>query len=134
MGLREIPPLFWLLIGSHFSLVTYYFIKGSRDLLLHSLIFLTGVLTIMIFAISQVTFESTVAFFFTVLMLGSTIMSSLVLESIFPVKNIINWMIMAIYNIFQTRTMRLVDIQKVAKRNIIINGITTIINTYYALH
>ena len=120
--------VFPALVGFHSSLVLYFLVTGSRDLALHYMIFLSGVLAILLFAFSKVMFESRFAFLATIAMLVTTFVSS---TMVVAGGSIFRWLIVVLYNIAQTRTMRVVDVQKVAKRNIIINTLLLALNIIY---
>jgi len=130
--MERIQLVFSGIFGFHLALVLYYVARFSNDVLLHSLIFTSGVLGVLLFSLSKIAFENRVCFLVTLLMIITTFLSSLHLASVFPgVGGIFRWMIMVLYNIASTRSMRLVDIQKVASRNIIINTLILILNITY---
>ena len=120
------------IVGFHFALVCYFVLRGSFDILLHSLIFSSGIVGVLIFAISQKAFENKLFFLITLVMVVTVFISSLILSDTFaPSGRIFNWLVMALYNIASTRTMKIVDVSKVAKRNIIINTLILVLNLAY---
>ena len=120
--------LFSGLFGFNIALFTYFLFTESVDVTLHSMIFASGVLTILLFTLSKTVFEGKVQFLATAVLLATTFVSS----TIVPFgSNVFRWLIVVIYNIAQTRTMTLVDIQKVAKRNAIMNTLMLLLNVAY---
>ena len=120
--------VFSYLFGGNIFLFIYFLATGSTDVVLHSLIFSTGIATILLFALNKETFENNVAFAGIVFLLAVTFVSSIYVPfggSIF------RWLIIVLYNIAQSRTMRIVDIQKVSTRNIVINTILLVLNIAY---
>lgn len=121
--------------GFHVALVVYYLLKLSTDVLLHSLIFLSGATGALIFAVSKRTFESRAFFIVTMFMVFTTFVSSLVLSEVFPAaSSVLKWLVTTLYNIASARTMKLVRVDKVAKRNIMINALTLALNVLYSFY
>jgi len=116
------------LFGFHVSLFIYFLISGNTDVTLHVMIFSSGVLAVLLFAISKVTFESRVAFVITLAVLITTFTAS----ALVPFGGqIFRWLIVVLYNIAQSRTMRLVDIQRASRQNIIVNTVMLALNVAY---
>lgn len=128
INVERTETLFAGLFGSHISLFIYFLLTRSTDVTLHSLIFVSGVVTVLLFTLSKVVFENKLAFIMTVLMLTTTFTSS----TIVPFGgNVFRWLIVVIYNLAQTRTMRLVDISRVAVRNVVMNTVMLALNVAY---
>jgi len=130
--MEKVTTLFSGAFGFHISLVLYFLAKGSNDWLLHVLIFLSGVIGVLVFSVSKVAFENRIIFIGVLIMIVTTFISSLILAMYHEAfGNIFKWLIMVVYNIASTRSMRLVDIEKVAKRNIIINTLILALNLIF---
>lgn len=125
--------MMWVM-GFHFGLVLYALITVSRDTSLHMFIFFSGVFAVLLFSLSKVAFENRMIFMIIVVMFITTFYSSIVLYDVNKAfSDIAKWLVVIVYNIGSTRTMRLVDVQKVARRNIILNTLALILNLIYDL-
>lgn len=119
------------LFGSHIALVLYHFASGSSDILLHSLIFITGTMAVLLFAVNKDTYENRLAFYTAILLLTTTFYSSLFLGE--AGGQVFRWLVLVLWNIAQSRTMRIVDVSKVSIRNIIFNTLMLGLNLFYTV-
>ena len=120
--------IFASLFGFNTSLFLYFLVTMSSDAILHIMIFTSGVFTVLLFTLSKTIFEDRTLFVATVIILVTTFVSSIYVPF---GGNIFRWLIVVIYNIAQTRTMRLVDVTKTARRNIIMNTVMLALNIAY---
>ena len=126
--------LFASLVGFHFGLVLYEGAKHTADPVLHLLIFFSGFFTILLFAVTKELFENRLCFLVSILMFATVFNSCIVLSVITTFfKKMYNWLVLVVYNIASTRSMKLVDISVAAKRNIIFNTLALLLNLAYEL-
>ena len=118
------------IVGFHIALVLYYLSCLSTDVILHSFIFVSGAIGVLLFSINKETYENKIAFFCTILLLITTFYSSLFLGE--AGGQVFRWLVLVMYNIAQSRTMRIVDVQRVSIRNIIFNTLMLILNLFYS--
>jgi len=129
--MERLNVLYSGVFGFHIALVLYYMLSLSIDTLLHTFIFVSGTVGVLLFAVNKETYENRLAFIATVILLVTTFYSSLFLGE--AGGQIYRWLVLVIYNIAQSRTMRIVDIKQVSTRNIVFNTLMLFLNLIYSL-
>ena len=128
--MEKINTLYAGIVGFHLALVSYYLASLSNDITLHTFIFVSGTIGVLLFSINKETYENKIAFPCAILLLITTFYSSLFLGE--AGGQVFRWLVLVMYNIAQSRTMRIVDVQRVSIRNIIFNTLMLILNLFYS--
>jgi len=120
-------------ITSHVTLLVYSLLS-KPTFSLYILLFVTGIACILILAGVRITYEDN-RYFIGLSVVGvSAFNSSIYLSQVYPVFSVLfKWAISVAFNLGGFRSMKLVDAQKIVRRNIAYCTLNLILNIIYLM-
>ena len=121
-------------VSAHYALLFYSLVSRIFDPLLYVITFITGTISILFYSMDKEIYENKFFFLNTIIAGVTTFNSSIFISQLYPIAEaIFKWTIAVAFNVGSLRTMKLVEGNEIAKRNLIYLTLTLILNIIYIL-